>query len=111
MMMQDLDYFAPTIPGFNGGDPVPAIPILAQVPSAELVDNSSAGPSARTSRTQVDKHKVAATPPSPNKAKKVMRKKTSGIKINDPTPKPSSTPTPPKGSQGKFTIRRSETYA
>jgi hypothetical protein len=95
--MQALDSFASTIPSFKGDDPILAIPISAQVPSVESVDDSSTSPNARSSRTRAGKLKAAATPPPPKKAMKVMRKKPGRIKINDPTPKPPSTSTPPKG--------------
>jgi hypothetical protein len=96
-MMQALDSFASTIPGFQGDDPIPAIRISARVPSTESIDDSSTGPSVGFSRTRVGKCKAAATLPPLKKAKKVVGKNASRIKINEPTPKPSPTPTPPMG--------------
>jgi hypothetical protein len=106
--MQALDSVASTIPSFNGDNPIPTIPISAQVPSVELADDSSIGPSVGSSKTRAGKLKAMATPPPLKKAKKVMGKKLGRININDPAPKPSSTLTPPKGPLGKFTICRSK---
>jgi hypothetical protein len=95
VMLHALDNFASTILGFKDDDLILAIPISAQVLGIESVDDSSTGPSAESSRTQAGKCKAAATSPPLKKIKKV----------NDPAPKPLSTPTPPKGPHGKFTMR------
>jgi hypothetical protein len=49
--LQALNSFISHIPGFEGDTPIPVVPILAQTPSVELDDDSSRGPSARSSRT------------------------------------------------------------
>jgi hypothetical protein len=105
-----LDSFASTILGFKHDEQILAIPISAQTPSAKSTDVSSAGPSVGSIQARAGKRKAVATPPPPKNLQKIMNKKASGLKINDPTPKPSSTPTPPKGHRGKFTVCRSNTY-
>jgi hypothetical protein len=108
--VQALDSFASTILGFKGDNSILAIPILLRAPNTNSADDSLASPSARSSRTQASKRKVAAALPPPKKLKKVVGKKTRGVKINDPMPKPSSTPTP-NGPQGKFTMRQSSKHS
>jgi hypothetical protein len=111
IQMRVLDNFISPIPDFEGDILILAIPILAWTPSAELANDASVGPSARSLRTQAGKRKAAATLPPPKKAKKVMGKRSGGIKIIDPSPKASVTWTPPKGPQGKFTMRQSNRYS
>jgi hypothetical protein len=97
IQMRVLDNFISPILDFEGDILILAIPILARTPNAESADDASAGPGARSSRTRAGKRKVAATLPPLKKAKKVMGKRYSGIKIIDPSPKASLTWTPPKG--------------
>jgi hypothetical protein len=99
-----MDNFISTIHGFEGDSPIPAIPISARILSAELAIDSSMGPSARSSRTRADKRNTAVTPPPSENPQKVVSRKLSGIKINDPTPNPAPALTPPKGSWGRFTM-------
>jgi hypothetical protein len=93
--MQALNNIITPIPGFEGDIP---ILISAQTPNNKSANDSSASPGAGSSRNRAGKRKATATPPPQKKAKKVMGKTASEIKINEPTPKPSSPPTPPKGS-------------
>jgi hypothetical protein len=81
--LQALDNFIAPIPGFEGEMPILAVPILARTPSAESVITTSKGPSARSLKTQAGKRKVASTLPPPKKIRKVIRKKVTGVKIND----------------------------
>jgi hypothetical protein len=105
MQFQALDSFISTIPSFEGDSPIPAIPISVRTPSAKSVGDSLTGPSAGPSKTQASKRKEVATPPPLKKPQMVMSKKALGIKNNDPAPKSSPTPTPPKCTWGRFTIR------
>jgi hypothetical protein len=105
-----LDSFASDIPDFQGDDSIPAITISARAPNGEFADDSSALPSVGSYRAQAGKRKATATPPPQKKAKKAAGKATGRIKINEPAPKPSSTPTPPKGPQKKFSIIQSNRY-
>jgi hypothetical protein len=63
------------------------------------MSDPSPGAGARASKTQAGKHKAIATPTLQKKAKKVVGKSTNIIKINEPTPRASPTPTPPSGTQ------------
>jgi hypothetical protein len=81
--LQALDNFIAPIPGFEGEMPILAVPILARTPSAESVITTSKGPSAGSLKTQAVKRKVASTLPPPKKIRKVIRKKVTGVKIND----------------------------
>jgi hypothetical protein len=83
------------IPGVEVETPIPVAPISARTPYTE-----SKGPNARSSRTQAGKGKVAATPPASKKERKVMSKKPSRVKINDPAPNPSPALTPPSRTWG-----------
>jgi hypothetical protein len=76
---QALDNFIALILGFEGEMSIPTIPISAQTPSAKSVGASSKGPSAGSSKTRADKHKVASTPLPPQKIRKVVSKKVMGI--------------------------------
>jgi hypothetical protein len=96
------------MPDFEGKTLILAIPVLTQTPSAESASASSKGHNAGSSRTWAGKHKVTATPPASKKARKVMSKKSLGIKINDSAPNPSPAPTPPSHTWGGFTMRRSK---
>jgi hypothetical protein len=110
MHLQALDSLISSIHGFEGDSPVPVVLILAQTLSVESVGDSSTGPSVESSRTRAGKCKAIATPPPPKKPRKVVSKKASGVKVNDLSPKPSPDPTPPKCTQGRFTMRQSNTY-
>jgi hypothetical protein len=109
--LQPLDSFVLPIPSFKGDTPISVILILAQTPSVESADDSSAGPSAGYLRTRAGKRKVAATPPPPKKLLKVANKKRPAIKINDLPPKPFPVPTLPKCTRGKFTMHWSNRYS
>jgi hypothetical protein len=106
-----LDSFNSTIPGFKGDDLILANPISARAPNTKSTDDSLANPSVGSSSTLVGKRKDIAALSPLKKLKKVVGKKTRGVKINDHVPKPSSTPTPPKGTWGKFNMRRSNKYS
>jgi hypothetical protein len=103
--MQALDNFISPIPRFERDIPILAVLISAQTPSSESTDDSSANPGAGSSRTREGKHKATTTPPPSKKPKKIVGKSDGGIKINEPTSKPSSTLAPPLGPQKKFPIR------
>jgi hypothetical protein len=107
MFFQALDNFTTPIPGFEGDIPIPAILISARTPSIESAHNSSAGPSAGSSRTRAGKRKAKVTSPPPKTSQKVVNKKASGVKINDLAPNPSPAPTPLKTTRSRFTMRRS----
>jgi hypothetical protein len=78
--------------------------ISAQTPSDESITSLSKGPTAGSSKTQANKRKATSTPPPPWKTQKVMSKKATGIKINDPALRRSPTLTPNR-SWGGFTMR------
>jgi hypothetical protein len=96
MQLRALDNFTASIPSFKGETPIPAVTILTQTPSAESAGDSLKGHSAKSSMTQAGKRKVVATLPPPKKTQKVMGKKASGVKINDPAHKSSPSLTPPR---------------
>jgi hypothetical protein len=97
-----LDNFISPIPSFEGDILISAIPISAQTLSGESTDDSSAGPSAESSKTRANKRKDTTAPPPLKKFKKIMGKLTGGININQPANKPSSTPTPSQSPWEKF---------
>jgi hypothetical protein len=57
--MQALDSFISPILGFDGGIPIPAVPVSAQSPGDEPTSDPSARASASGSTTRVGKRKVA----------------------------------------------------
>jgi hypothetical protein len=103
--LQALDTFITPIPRFEGGTPIPTIPLSAQTLSAKSVGASSKGSRAGSSKTRAGKCKVVTTLPTPKKARKVTSKKPTGVKINDLAPNPSPTLTPPDYTQDEFTMR------
>jgi hypothetical protein len=106
--MQALDSLTSPFPGFEGDIPILAIPVSTWSPSNESANDLSGGYSAGAWKTQSGKRKAAATP---TPQKKAAGKSTSGIRIKEPTPKASSTLTPPSGSQKKILICLSNKYA
>jgi hypothetical protein len=111
MFFQALDTFTAPVLGFEGDILIPAVSISTRTPSIDSVDDSSVGPSIGSSRTLVGKRKAAATPPKKKNPWKAMNKKASGVKINNSAPNPSSAPTPPKNTHGRFNMRRSNKQA
>jgi hypothetical protein len=107
--MQALYSFISPVPDFDGDIPILAVPISAQPPSDELVTNPSARASASASKTQSSKWKAAANPTPQKKGKKATGRSSSGIKINEPTPKAPAL-TPPMGPRQKILIHRSKRY-
>jgi hypothetical protein len=108
--MQALDSFISPIPGYEVDIPIPTIPVLAQSPSGESASDLSARAHVKASRTRAGKRKAATNPTRQKKNKKATWKSSSGIRINEPTPKASPAPTPPSGSWQKIPIHRSKRY-
>jgi hypothetical protein len=105
-----MDHFISPIPGFEGDIPFPTILVSTRSPSSELANDPSVGAGAGASKTQAGKCKATANPAPQKKAKKAASKSIGGIKINEPTPKASPTPTPPSRSWKKILIHRSGRY-
>jgi hypothetical protein len=107
--MQDLDNFICPILGFKGYIPIPAIPIPAHPLGGEAIDDPSVRASADALKTQASKRKATTNPTPQKKAKKTTGKSPSGIKINEPVPK-ASTSTPPSGPRKGIPIHQSRRY-
>jgi hypothetical protein len=103
VQFQVLDSLLSTIPGFK----IDSKTILAWTWSAESADDSLAGYGARSSRTRARKHKAVDTPPQKKKPWKEVRNRASGIKINNPVSNPSTAPTPPESTRGRFNFHQS----
>jgi hypothetical protein len=107
--MQALDNYISPIPNFDGDIPISAILILTRPPGDEPSSEPFARASASASKTQADKRKATTNLTPQKKAKKAMGISSSGIRINEPTPKaPASTP--PSGPQPKIPIHRLKRY-
>jgi hypothetical protein len=75
--------------------------------NVDSVSASSGSPSVDSLKTRAGKRKVASTQALPPKVRKVVGKKLTGLKINDPSPRTPSTPAPPSSTRGGFKMRRS----
>jgi hypothetical protein len=107
--MRDLDNFISPIPGFDSDILIPAIPVSARPPGGESIEDPSTGSSADAPKTQASKRKAPANLTPQKKAKKTIGKPSSGINIDNPTPKaPASTP--PLGTQKGILILQSRRY-
>jgi hypothetical protein len=105
--MLALDNFISPIPVFNGDILIPAILVLAQLPSDEPVSDPSFRASASASKTWSSKWKAATNPTLQKKAKKATGRSSSGIIIDEPAPK-APTLTPPSGPRSKISIHHSK---
>jgi hypothetical protein len=102
--MPALDNFISPVLGFDGDILIPVVPVLAQLPSDEPTSDPSFGASASASKTRFSKRKAAANATPQKKAKKATRRSSSGIRIDEPTPKAPAL-TPPSGT---ISIHRSK---
>jgi hypothetical protein len=107
--MQALDNFIAPIPSFDGDIPILIIPILTQPPDDESISDPSARASASASKTRASKRKATANLTPQKKAKKVVGRSSSDIKINEPAPKAPAL-TPPSGPRQRIPIHRSKRY-
>jgi hypothetical protein len=107
--MQDLDNIFSPILDFDSDVLIPSIPILARPPSDESVSDPSTGASASASKTRAGKWKATTNPTPQKKAKTAMGRSSSGIKINEPTPKARAL-TPPSGPRQRIPIHQSKRY-
>jgi hypothetical protein len=107
--MQALDNFISPVPGFDDDISIPAVPVSARPPGDEPASDPSSGASASASKTQAGKQKATANPTPHKKAKEIMGRSLSGIRINEPTPKAPAL-TPPSGPRLKILIHYSKRY-
>jgi hypothetical protein len=105
-----LDNFIAPIPSYEGESPILAVPVSAWTSSGESASDSLKGQNAGSSGTRADKRKVAATLPPSKKKQRVVSKKALGVMINDLAPQTSPAPTPPRCTQGGFTMHQSNRY-
>jgi hypothetical protein len=96
--MHALDSFISPIPGFEGDNPIPSIPVSARSLSGESASDPSASASDGASKTRAGKRKVTVNLTSQKKAKIAMSKSASGIKINKHASNDSPVLTPPSSS-------------
>jgi hypothetical protein len=96
--IQVLDSFFSTIPSFK----IDSDSKSAQAWSVDLADDNLASHGVGSSRTQADNRKAADTPPPQKNPQKEVRNRSSGINIDEPASNPSSAPTPPESSEGRY---------
>jgi hypothetical protein len=102
-------YFRPWIAsfhicGFEGEDPILVILVSARALSTNLVGVALGRSGAGSSKMRANKHKVMTAQAPPPKARKVVSKKATCIKINEPAPWMHSALTPPGNTRGGFRI-------
>jgi hypothetical protein len=85
--MQVLDSFISPISGLDGDILILTVLVSAQPHSDEPTNDPSAKANVGASKTQASKWKATANLTTQKKAKKAMRRSSSRIKINEPTPK------------------------
>jgi hypothetical protein len=108
--MKDLDSFISPIPGFEGDIPILAILVLTHSLGGKAIDDHSAGSSVGASKTRANKRKATVNPTPQKKAKKATGRSSSGIKINEPTPKTFAS-TQPSGPRKRIPILQSRRYS
>jgi hypothetical protein len=93
-----------TCPVFEGEHetPILAIPVSTRAPSADSTGTMLGSFEAGFLKRRIGKRKVSSTPAPPAKAKKVVGKKATCIKINKLGPQMQSAPTPLSSTRGGF---------
>jgi hypothetical protein len=107
--MQVLDSFISLV-RLDGDILILAVLVLARPPSDEPVSNLSVGASANASKTRSSKWKAVANSTSQKKTKKATGRSSSGIRIDEPTPKSFASIFPFLGPRSKIPIHRSKRY-